>query len=129
MIFEISAIYAAIIAVLFVCLAARVSQIRIKHARLIDEKAKQEIDVAVRAHGNLSEHAALTIILLVLAESLGASAGFLHIVGSLLVLARIAHAWGYTSSRGKTSALRGAGAGINWLLIIVLSGFLLISAV
>lgn len=129
MTFEITAIYAALIAVLFVCLAAKVSQLRIRHARSINEKAKQEIDVAVRAHGNLSEHAALTIVLLMLAESIGTSAGFLHIVGSLTVLARIAHAWGYTSSRGKTSALRGAGAGINWLLVIVLSGYLLMSAV
>ena len=128
MLFSITAIYAALVALLFVALAARVSQLRIRFARGIDEKAQQQIDVAVRAHGNLTEHAAITMVLMLLAESLGAGAFFLHIVGSAFFISRLAHTWGYTSAKGKSSVLRGAGAGINWLIIIVLSLYLLSTA-
>jgi len=127
--FEITAIYSALVALLFVGLAARVSQLRIKFARSTDNEELRSMDVAIRAHGNIAEHAALTMVLLALAESTGAGAGFMHLMGSLFLLSRLAHAWGYTTNRGKASKMRGAGAGLNWLVIVIVALNILINAI
>ena len=119
MTFEITAIYSALVALLFVGLAARVSQLRIKFARSTDKEELRSMDVAIRAHGNIAEHAALTIALLILTESTGAGTGFMHLMGSLFLMSRLAHAWGYTTNKGKASKMRGAGAGLNWLVIVL----------
>ena len=48
----------------------------------------------VRQHGNFIEWVPFVLILMMLAEGLGAPAFYLHISGALLVLGRIAHPFG-----------------------------------
>lgn len=54
----------------------------------------------IRAHGNLAENAALVLVLLLLAEVLGASRQMLGAVATAFVLFRLGHAVAITQTSG-----------------------------
>ncbi|MDZ7906012.1 MAG: MAPEG family protein [Cypionkella sp.] len=60
----------------------------------IGDGGDKELLLRIRRHGNFVDWVPMVLIMMVLAESLGAPAIWLHISGALLLLGRIVHPFG-----------------------------------
>ncbi|MAQ83141.1 MAPEG family protein [Psychromarinibacter halotolerans] len=105
---SITAIYASLLALLFLGLSAWV--IRGRYAFRVSQGDGGEALLArrIRAHGNCAEYAPIGVLMLLLAELQGMSPALLHLFGLMLVAGRLSHAIGF----GRTpqiSRLRIAG--------------------
>jgi uncharacterized membrane protein YecN with MAPEG domain len=87
----ISTIYVAILGLLFVPFTLYVGLYRVKHKILLLDGGDQELARRIRAQGNFIETVPLALILIVLMELNGASAVWLHCLGSTLVVCRVMH--------------------------------------
>jgi uncharacterized membrane protein YecN with MAPEG domain len=72
----------------------------------------------IRIHGNAAEYVPLALVLMLILELNGASAGWLHILGIALVVGRLAHAQGLTLSTGVSPG-RLVGNVLTWVVILV----------
>jgi uncharacterized membrane protein YecN with MAPEG domain len=117
----ITGVYAALIALLVVALAARIVRLRLQLRVGIGDGGQPVLARAIRAHGNLIEHAPLMLLLLLVAElSKALPAAGLHATGGVIVLGRALHAFGLTRSAG-TSPSRFLGTALTWLALIGLA--------
>ena len=120
----ITALYAALNAILNIILAGRVSRLRGRHkVSLGAGEAAPELLVAIRGHANNAEFVPFALLLLLLAELCGGDRVFLHLAGGLLLLARIAHPFGL--ARKSPNPYRFAGTAITWGMIVVSAGYVL----
>jgi uncharacterized membrane protein YecN with MAPEG domain len=55
---------------------------------------------AIRAHANFTEFVPYCLLLIFMAESAGATPFTIHVLGLTLIVARLLHVWGLTSSSG-----------------------------
>ena len=120
----ITPIYAAIIAILMAVLSTRVGFLRGRHGVALGDGGNRDMALAVRRFGNLSEYAAMAVVVLLLLELTGTPAVWLHAYGAALVVFRLLHtailfddmaapAWkkaGRAVSAGGTALLLVAGA-------------------
>ena len=92
----ITALYAGILTVFALYLSFRAGGFRGKTgiSVLFGEPQNMELAERVRAHQNFLEYVPMLIILMGVIELNGGSATFLHVVGGLLIISRIAHAVG-----------------------------------
>jgi uncharacterized membrane protein YecN with MAPEG domain len=111
-----SALYAALLGLLAVILTVRVIMNRVKTGFQAGDGGNAKLAQAIRAHANLAEQAPMALLLLVLAEVLGTPTVAIHGLGAVLVLARLANAWGLSHSLGPTTP-RQAGAGLTVLVV------------
>ena len=117
---EITLLYTSLITILAFFLAFRVGVTRGKTNTLLGEGDSSELLQAIRSHGNLMEHAPISLILLLLLEMQGVEDWKLHLIGSSFFLFRILHAYGLTISRESTP-YRVVGALGSWVLMIGMS--------
>ncbi len=104
----ITALYAGLLAPVFMFLAFRVIAVR-KDARVaIGDGGNSELLRRMRVHANFAEYAPLSLLLIGLAESLGTSRFLLHALGAALLAARVVHAFGVSRTPEKL-ILRQAG--------------------
>jgi len=116
----ITALYAALLALILLHLAFQVVKVRQRHKAGLGHK-NDELLVAGRNHANAAEYIPITLILFALAELNGASNLILHIIGCVFLSARIIHAWGFTTSKGLTHPGRYWGTVGTFVCLIVLA--------
>lgn len=121
---EITALYAALLGLLFILLSARVSKYRLRGHVSLGDGNVAELGQAIRAHGNFAEYVPLALILLGLLEALGATMIMVHALGATLLLGRILHAYGMSQPNAVHSA-RKLGIVLTWLMIVAASLLLL----
>jgi uncharacterized membrane protein YecN with MAPEG domain len=120
----ISATVAALIGLLAVLLAVRVITLRVRFKVNAGDGGHAPLAQAIRAHANLIEHAPLALIVLAFAEASVAWRWLILILGVVLLIARLASAWGLSHSlEGSTG--RQAGAGLT-ILVTVISSLLIL---
>lgn len=90
----VTALYAGLLAVLLIALSTRVIRIRRGQGIALGDAGDRDLQRRIRAHANFAEYAPMGLILLGLAESLGAWALLLHLVGLVLLAGRAMHALG-----------------------------------
>ena len=92
----ITALYAGVLAIFALVLSARAGSYRGKVgvSVLYGDPINWELAQRVRAHQNFLEYVPVLLILIGISELNGASSTYLHSVGALLVISRIAHAIG-----------------------------------
>ena len=90
--------YAAVLAVMFVGLSARVIRGRRSAKVALGMGGDAGLERRIRVHANFAEYVPFALVLLALAEARGASVPILHGLCLLLVVARGAHAWGVSQS-------------------------------
>lgn len=95
----ITAVYASLLALLFVALCARVIKLRRRFQVALGDGGEPELLRAIRAQGNFAEYVPLALLLIALAESAGAAGLWVHLLGLLLLLGRGLHAWGVSAVR------------------------------
>ena len=109
----ITALYAGILAVFIVLLAARVAARRHSLRIGMGEGGDKLLSRMIRVHGNAIENVPLGLLLLLLCELVGAAPTYLHAFGMALVAGRVAHAIGL-SRTGGASVGRVAGMALSW---------------
>lgn len=122
----IAALYASILAALFLLLSIRVIAQR-RQARVeIGPGESRELLRRMRVHANFAEYAPFAVILLALAESLKAPSPVLHLIGLALVAGRFVHAYGLSQTphniRQRTAGMMLTFAAIG-LAALVCFGF------
>lgn len=115
--FTVTPIYALAVAAIYLILWFRVSAARSSNGISVGDGGNPELTLRIRQHGNCAEWCSFVLILMILAEGMGAPAMYLHISGGLLLLGRITHPFGLkTDNAGHP--LRYVGNGTNILAAI-----------
>lgn len=124
--FEITALYAAPLALLYIWLAVRV--ISSRRSKLVPYGPGDDSDLLqrMRIHANFAEYTPIALILMILAESMSAPTLLVHIVGLLLLAGRVIHGVGLSMQPNKIK-IRVLGMMLTFTAIAVsaLSIFLL----
>lgn len=111
----VTALYAAILTLIFVILSARVIAQRGRSRVSLGDGGDDDLVRRIRVHGNFAEYVPLALILMALAESLRVELLIVHALGVLLVAARLLHALGMGGGgRGK---YRVAGMALTFFVL------------
>ncbi|MDE0054694.1 MAG: MAPEG family protein [Gammaproteobacteria bacterium] len=124
MIVPITALYAALLVAVLVCLTTRIGLLRAKTRISILDGGNDRVAVEMRRHGNFAEHVPLILVLMAIVEINGGSPVFLHVVGIALVICRVAHPLGLHRDRVQ-APLRLVGAVGTSLITIALGAMAL----
>lgn len=119
----ITALFAAILGLVFVPLSARVGFYRLKSQISLFDGGDKELARRMRAQGNFAEYVPIALILLALVELNGALDWVVYLLGGSLVVGRLLHL--YTISGSETGPGRPIGMVLTFLSILGSSGLLL----
>lgn len=125
---SITALFAALIGLLTIALGGRVVVLRRRFGVGVGDGGHKALTLAVRAHANLLEQAPLALLLLLLLELSGARSVLLFVLGGMLLLGRLLHAWGLSQKMGY-SAGRFYGTALTWAMMIATIAALLLKMV
>jgi uncharacterized membrane protein YecN with MAPEG domain len=89
-----AALYVGLFGLLLIVLSLRVSLVRRDARVALGDGDNELLRRRIRAQGNFIEFAPIALLLLVLAEHMGLGSLFIHILGIVFLLARLAHAYG-----------------------------------
>ncbi len=117
MTFVVTPMYALPLAAIFLVLWFRTSGMRGNLKLSIGDGGNAEMLLRIRHHGNFVEWVPFVLILMMLAEGMGAPALYLHISGALLLIGRIAHPFGLKIDN-VAHPLRYVGNGTNLLALL-----------
>ncbi len=115
MTFSVTPLYALPLALIFLILWVRISAVRAKEKISFGDGGNVELLRRVRQHGNFVEWTSFVLILMILAEGMGAPALYLHISGALLLVGRIAHPFGLGAIDNAAHPMRYVGNSTNIL--------------
>ena len=122
--FEIVALYAALNLILLLVLTYLVIRQRRQHQIGFGHKNNEDMQRAIRVHGNFTEYTPMALLGLFMMASLSAPVYWLHGVGALFTIARVLHAFGYSKSSGISKG-RYYGIVLTILTILVEALYLL----
>lgn len=117
---EITMLYAGVLGLMVIVIASYPGRRRAAQDISVGHGDDQVLLLGMRRHANFVEAVPMALILMGLIEMNGATPMGMHILGSVLVVSRIAHAVGLKPDTTK-NALRGLGAGGSALVILASS--------
>jgi uncharacterized membrane protein YecN with MAPEG domain len=120
MLVSITALYAAILAILVTALAINVTVHRVKLRVPIGDGDNPQMLRMIRLHGNAAEYVPLALVLMLIYEINGGLHVALHIAGIALLAGRLLHIWGMWST-SRTTFGRASGQSLTWLTIAALA--------
>ena len=123
----ITALYAALQGLVMIILEMPIGRLRSQANVSIGDGGNPALAVAIRRHGNWTEHVPFALLLIALLELNGGSSGLLHGLGLTLLVARILHPLGLKADTMKVP-LRGIGAVGTLLVTLVAAIALLLKA-
>lgn len=112
--FTVTPIYALATAIITLALWFRVTSYRGSQGISIGDNGDPNLLQRVRQHGNCVEWSSFILIMMILAEGMGAPSLYIHISGALLVIGRVAHPFGLKIENAG-HPLRYVGNGTNIL--------------
>ena len=112
--FPITAIFAALLALMLVGISVRVTVLRARKQISLGDGGDKELGAAIRVQGNFVEYVPVALALMGIIEWTGALPGLVYAYGAVLLAARIVHAWGLYSSVFKARVIGTSG---TWILI------------
>lgn len=99
---EITGLYAVPLTILMIALSTHVTMLRAKSGISIMDGGNTDLALRIRRHGNFMENAPVTLLLMLLAEVLGASVLWMHGAGALLLAGRLLHVVGLNATKAAT---------------------------
>ena len=120
----ITALWAGLLGILSLALAMNVIRARTSEKVIFGDGGVLVMQQRIRVHGNFIEYVPLALVLLLVLELNGTSALLLNVLGGSLLLARLLHAFGLTTSTGTTPG-RFVGTVLTWLVTLGASGLAL----
>jgi len=118
----VTALYAGVIGLLLIVLAALVSRMRGRLKVGLGDGGHVELQRAIRVHANAVEWSLPYLLLMLLAELNRAPLPALHTAGIALVVGRVLHASGVARSSGRSFG-RMTGTAITWFGLMALAIF------
>jgi uncharacterized protein len=115
---HVTALYAGILALLYVALAAYVIQGRAQYRVNLGDGDHPAMVRRIRIHGNFSEYIPFCLLLMLILEQGRVSAWLLHVAGIVLIVGRIAYFIGLTRTDGPSIG-RAFGAACVFAVLIV----------
>ena len=97
----ITALYAGPLALLLIVLSARVITYRRANRIGLGDSGDNSLLKRMRAQANCAEYAPIGIVMMLLVELQNAPAPLVHLIGALLLVGRLMHAYGFSSSPPK----------------------------
>ncbi|HIF93479.1 MAG: MAPEG family protein [Myxococcales bacterium] len=116
----ITAFYAGLLGLLSIAIAVAVGRVRGKANVSVGDGSNLEVIAAMRRHANFVEFVPMTLILIALLELNGVGNAAIHGLGSVLLVARLSHAFGYRADESR-NAFRAIGAAGSTLALLVAS--------
>lgn len=113
----VTALYASLLACLFVLLSVRVIFMRRGARVALGDGGDAALQRRIRVHANFAEYAPFALLTLALAESLRTPAWALHPIGLALIAGRCAHAYGVSRPK-EDFRIRVAGMGLTFAAIL-----------
>ncbi len=121
-------IYAALLALLYMVLTFRTILLRGKFKAALGDGKQEQLQRAIRVHGNFNEYVPLGLVLLWLVAANQAPNYLIHGLGAALLTGRLLHALGVSRSP-EPLILRQVGMVLTIGSIITSAGFLLVHLV
>jgi len=121
-------IYAAILTLLYVALSIRTLRLRRTLRIAIGDAGNERMLRAMRVHSNFAEYVPLALLLIYLAETLGAQPLLVHGLGLCLLAGRAVHAFGVSRLR-EDYRFRVAGMALTFTTLVVSAVWLLIASI
>jgi uncharacterized protein len=128
MILPITLTIAGAAALINIWLGWRVGQVRIAHKVAMGDGGNPAVVARMRAHANFVEYTPFVLILLGLIELAAGTSLWLWGVGSLYLLARVAHGFGMDVQPPARSPLRGIGVLVTMLILLGLGAYAILIA-
>lgn len=94
-----TALYAGILAILFIVLSVRVITRRNQYQVAIGSDGQILLERAIRVQANFAEYVPFALLLMFLAEYSGLAPLYLHILGVALLVGRLSHAYGVSQQQ------------------------------
>lgn len=124
----ITGLYAGLFALAQIILSIRIARMRWKHQVSLGDGGIDELQTAIRVHGNFVETVPMALILLALMELGGAPLWMVYGLGLAMVVSRMAHAYALLTPPGYgrwrvlgvmlTFTIYGVGSGVClWLFL------------
>lgn len=121
---RITAFYAGLSALLLVVLAARVAVQRLRARVGVGHGGDPVLARRARAHGNAAEYLPIALLLLLVLELLAIAPRWLHVFGAWLLIARLLHAYGLSTTEGRSFG-RMTGILGTWAVMVAMAIVLL----
>lgn len=121
-----SSIYVGLMALLLVVLSLRVIRLRYRHKVEIGDGDVPELHRAIRAHANFIEYVPLALLLILMADLVGHEKWVVHLLGIALLIGRLAHAYGFTTTPGLSPG-RGLGVALTTLVLVAGAGLAIVA--
>lgn len=124
--FAVTPLYAGLCAILLIALSLRVARLRGSLKVALGDGGERALQKAIRVQGNFVEYVPMALLLLFLLElSRQAPLWALHVLGAGLLLGRILHAIGLSTSAGLSLG-RFVGTLLTFSMILITAIWLLI---
>jgi len=122
-----TAVYAALLGILFIILSVWVSGGRMQHRAHHGDGGEVALQRRIRAHANFAEYVPLALILIGLAEATGNHFHSVHVLLIALLVARIVHPFGMIVPEGSLwqYVLRAPSMLVTWAVILIAAIMLL----
>lgn len=119
----ITGLYVGLSLLLVLVLAYRVVAVRRATRTGLGTGGSTALEQRIRAHGNAVEYLPLGLLGVALLELTGHAGWLVHALGAGLLLGRVLHAWGLSTSAG-TSHGRFLGTLLTWLVFAAVAALL-----
>ena len=127
---SITAVYAAIFALIFVALSGWIVAGRVRGNALFGDGGNQELQKKIRIQANFAEYVPFALLLIALLEARGAGPVFINLLLIVLLVARTAHRIGMLAPQNSPQQFGCRGGGIAATLgVIVVTALALIVTV
>ena len=117
----ITPIYIALVALIFLYLSVKTISVRKKFQIDEGDGGNQELLRAMRVHANFSEYVPIALLLILTIELIGANKILVHGLSIILVIGRLAHAYGVSKTK-ENLLFRQLGMILTFLTLIASIG-------
>ena len=108
-------LYAGLCAGVLFALSVRVIRMRRQLKVSVGDAGNEEMARYIRAQANFAEYVPIALLLILLLELAGTPAALLHLLGAVLLVGRLVHAWALTARSGRG---RVAGMAMTFAVLV-----------
>ena len=112
----ITAVFTGILAIMLAVISVRVTRLRQRKKISLSDGGDKEMTAAIRVQGNFTEYVPMALLLMGLIEAAGAKHWIVYLFGTLLLVARVAHAYALYTGFFRARVI---GTGMTWALIAI----------